>query len=117
MNVEKRINFLRKEIADHNYAYYVLDNPSISDFEFDNLLQELHNLELDYPHFYDKNSPTLRVGGEVLNGFKSVAHKYRMLSLGNTYSSEELLLFDKRIKKLVDKLKFLYLKCLDTLQI
>ena len=102
MNVKQRIDFLRKEISKHNNSYYVLDKSVISDFEFDTLLHELRELEHKYPQYFDLNSPTQKVGGDVLDGFKSVAHKYRMLSLGNTYSSEDLFLFDKRIKKLVD---------------
>ena len=102
MNVKQRIDFLRKEISKHNHSYYVLDKSIISDFEFDALLHELHELEQKYPQFNDLNSPTQKVGGDMLDGFKSVAHKYRMLSLGNTYSSEDLFLFDKRIKKLVN---------------
>ena len=103
MNAKEKIKSLRNELAKHNHAYYVLDKPTISDLEFDNLLRELNDLEKDYPQFYDKNSPTLRIGGDVLNDFKAIPHKYNMLSLANTYSSEELLLFDKRIRKLVDQ--------------
>ena len=102
MNVKQRIDFLRKEISKHNHSYYVLDKSVISDFEFDTLLHELRELEQKYPQYFDLNSPTQKVGGDVLDGFKSVAHKYKMLSLGNSYSSEDLFLFDKRIKKLVD---------------
>jgi DNA ligase (NAD+) len=80
----------------------VLDNPSISDFEFDMLLNELIELEKQHPEFYDANSPTQRVGGDLIKSFNTVAHQYRMLSLGNTYSSDELLDFDKRITKLVE---------------
>jgi len=103
MNLKERINFLRKELSEHNHSYYVLDTPKVSDFEFDSLLKELQDLENNNPEFYDKNSPTQRVGGEVIDGFVSVSHKYRMLSLGNTYSDEELLDFDTRIKKLTDQ--------------
>lgn len=103
MNVEERISFLRKEISNHNHSYYVLDSPKISDFEFDLLLKELEDLENKNPQFYDENSPTLRLGGEVLENFKSVSHKYKMLSLGNTYSFEDLLAFDKRVRKLTDQ--------------
>ena len=85
MNVKERIDFLRKEISGHNHSYYVLDNPSVSDFEFDSLLKELQNLENLHPEYFDRNSPTQRVGGSVIDGFVSVPHKYRMLSLGNTY--------------------------------
>ena len=102
MNVQDRIVFLRSELQHHNYNYYVLDKPSISDFEFDMLLNELIDLEKQNPQFYDANSPTQRVGGELIKSFDTVAHEYRMLSLGNTYSAEELVDFDKRITKLVE---------------
>ena len=103
MNVKERIDFLRKEISGHNHSYYVLDNPTISDFEFDSLLEELQNLENLHPEYFDRNSPTQRVGGSVIDGFVSVPHKYRMLSLGNTYSEEDLIDFDTRLKKITDQ--------------
>lgn len=103
MNVKERIDFLRKEISGHNHSYYVLDNPSVSDFEFDSLLKELQNLENLHPEYFDGNSPTQRVGGSVIDGFVSVSHKYRMLSLGNTYSEEDLIDFDTRLKKITDQ--------------
>jgi DNA ligase (NAD+) len=102
MNVQDRIVFLRSELQQHNHNYYVLDKPTISDFEFDMLLNELIDLEKQNPQFYDANSPTQRVGGELIKSFDTVAHEYRMLSLGNTYSAEELVDFDKRITKLVE---------------
>ena len=102
MNVQDRIVFLRSELHQHNHNYYVLDKPTISDFEFDMLLNELIDLEKQNPKFYDANSPTQRVGGELIKSFETVAHEYRMLSLGNTYSAEQLLDFDKRITKLVE---------------
>jgi len=102
MTVQDRIVFLRSELQQHNHNYYVLDKPSISDFEFDMLLNELIELEKQHPEFYDANSPTQRVGGDLIKSFNTVAHQYRMLSLGNTYSSDELLDFDKRITKLVE---------------
>ena len=102
MNNKKRIQFLRKELAEHNHSYYVLDTPLISDFEFDKLLLELQQLEDKNPEFFDDNSPTQRVGGAVLDGFKTIKHKYRMLSLGNTYSSADLYDFEKRLHKLTD---------------
>jgi len=103
MNVKERIDFLRKEISGHNHSYYVLDNPSVSDFEFDSLLEELQNLENLHPEYFDINSPTQRVGGTVIDGFISVPHKYRMLSLGNTYSERDLIDFDIRLKKITDQ--------------
>jgi len=103
MKILERILFLRKELAKHNHSYYVLDKSIISDFEFDNLLSELINLEEKFPQYFDINSPTQRVGGRLLDGFKSVNHKYRMLSLGNTYSHNDLIDFDNRLNKLTDK--------------
>ncbi|NQZ55075.1 MAG: NAD-dependent DNA ligase LigA, partial [Candidatus Nitrosopelagicus sp.] len=102
MSDKERISFLRKELAEHNHSYYVLDTPIISDFEFDKLLAELQQLEDNSPDLFDANSPTQRVGSAVLDGFKTIKHKYRMLSLGNTYSSEDLHDFDTRLRKLTD---------------
>ena len=102
MTEKERIAFLRKELSEHNYSYYVLDIPVISDFEFDKLLLELQQLEDNNPELFDENSPTQRVGGNVLEGFKTTKHKYRMLSLGNTYSAEDLHDFDTRLHKLTD---------------
>ena len=94
--LEKKINKLRHDIHDHNHNYYILDNPTISDYDFDQKLQELINLESLHPEFYDSNSPTNKVGGEVVNSFASFQHNYPMLSLSNTYSEEELIDFDKK---------------------
>ena len=102
MNDKEKINFLRKELAEHNHSYYVLDTSVIPDFEFDKLLAELQELEDNNLDLFDENSPTQRVGGAVLEGFKTVQHKYRMLSLGNTYSAEDLHDFDTRLNKLTD---------------
>ena len=101
MKEKERIDFLRKELEDHNHLYYVLDSPKISDFEFDKLMSELINLEEENPQFYDENSPTKKVGGKVMDSFKTVDHQYPMLSLSNTYNAEELQDFDERIKKLI----------------
>ena len=103
MKSQERIVFLRKELSAHNHAYYVNDLPVISDFEFDKLLVELQQLEDINPDFFDPNSPTQRVGGTVSDGFKTVKHNYRMLSLGNTYSAEDLHNFDARLRKLSDQ--------------
>ena len=103
MKIKARLDFLRKELAEHNHSYYVLDTSTISDFEFDKLLKELVKLEDENPEFFDSTSPTQRVGGGVTDGFKTVAHKYRMLSLGNTYSEEDLHDFDTRLHKLTDQ--------------
>lgn len=102
MNIEQQINLLREELRQHNYNYYVLDAAVISDYEFDMKLKSLQELEEKYPEFYDPNSPTLRVGGEVTKNFATVVHEERMYSLDNSYSQEDLLDWEKRIKKMVD---------------
>lgn len=102
MNIEKQIIELRKELREHNYKYYVLDQPTISDFEFDQKLKQLQDLEREHPEYYDPNSPTLRVGGEVIKSFDTVAHRYRMFSLDNSYSIEDLKDWETRIKKMID---------------
>ncbi|RLD30225.1 MAG: DNA ligase (NAD(+)) LigA [Bacteroidetes bacterium] len=102
MSIQQQINTLRNELREHNYNYYLLDSPIISDYDFDLKLKELQTLEEQYPEFYDVNSPTLRVGGEITKNFKTVVHEYRMYSLDNSYSKEDLLDWETRIKKLVD---------------
>lgn len=98
---KNRIAVLRAELDEHNFRYYVKDNPTISDYDFDQLLSELQDLEEKFPEFDDPGSPTKRVGGEVTKNFDTVPHKYPMLSLSNTYSKEELEDYLKRIAKLV----------------
>ena len=100
--IEKKILKLREELTQHNYNYYVLDNATISDFDFDVKLKELEKLEAENLQFFDVNSPTQRVGGEVTKSFKTVAHKNRMYSLDNSYSKEDLLDWEKRIQKILD---------------
>jgi len=102
MNIEQQITSLRNELREHNYNYYVLDNPTISDFEFDQKLKQLQNLEKAHPEFHDPNSPTLRVGGEITKNFKTIPHTFRMYSLDNSYSKEDLEDWEKRIEKMVD---------------
>lgn len=97
--IENRITLLRKDLSQHNYQYYVMAEPTISDYEFDQLLEELQRLEKEHPEFYDPDSPTLKVGGAVNKNFEYFTHQYPMLSLGNTYSEEELRDFDQRIIK------------------
>lgn len=97
-----RIQFLRGDLEAHNHAYYVLHKPTISDFDFDKLLKELDNLEKQFPEFYDENSPTQRVGNDISQEFNQLAHKYPMLSLGNTYNEGELRDFDNRVKKALE---------------
>jgi DNA ligase (NAD+) len=97
-----RINGLRQELEEHNYKYYVLAQPVISDFEFDMKLKELEKLEAEFPEFADVNSPTQRVGSDSNSDFEQVEHKYTMLSLSNAYSEEEITDFDARIKKIIN---------------
>lgn len=87
----------------HNHNYYVLNAPQISDKEFDNLMRELQELEAEHPDMYDSNSPTQRVGSDLSKGFKQVAHKYPMLSLGNTYSKEEVADFYNRVARALNE--------------
>ncbi len=98
---EKEINKLSEQIEAHNYNYYALSKPSISDFEFDKLLERLIQLEKEHPDLVKPDSPTQRVGGFVTKEFKQVKHRYPMLSLANTYSEEELNDFDERVRKVV----------------
>lgn len=97
--IEHRIQTLSKEIEEHNHRYYVLDKPSISDFAFDKLLEELIQLEKEHPEFLKENSPSQRVGGAITKVFKSVKHKYPMLSLSNSYSEEDIQDFDRRVRE------------------
>jgi DNA ligase (NAD+) len=94
-----RIEELSKQLDEHNYKYYVLDSPSIGDFEFDKLLEELMALEKEYPELLSPNSPSQRVGGQITKEFKTVKHKYNMLSLSNSYNTEEMEDFDRRVKE------------------
>ncbi|WP_372751426.1 NAD-dependent DNA ligase LigA [Labilibaculum sp.] len=97
-----RITELREQLHTYNHNYYVLSQPSISDYDFDMLLNELIDLEKQFPEFKDESSPTQRVGSDINLDFKQVEHRYPMLSLGNTYSEEEIRDFEGRIKKLID---------------
>jgi len=101
MTVQEQIIKLRKELQEHNYNYYVLDKPIISDFDFDIKLKELEALENANPEFFDPNSPTQRVGGAVTKNFPTITHKNRMYSLDNSYSKEDLLDWEKRIQKIL----------------
>lgn len=101
--IQNQIEKLKNEINQHNYNYYVLDTPTISDFDFDQLLHQLIELEKQYPDFITADSPTQRVGGEVVKQFSTVKHNYPMLSLGNTYSREDLIEFNNRVKSLVNQ--------------
>ena len=102
MDIKEQILQLRNELNQHNYNYYVLDAPSISDFEFDSKLKQLQALETAHPQYYDASSPTLRVGGEVTKNFETVVHAQRMYSLDNSYSKEDLMDWETRLRKMVD---------------
>lgn len=99
--IKERMDALVKELNQHNYSYYVLAQPVISDFEFDKKLEELSALEKQHPEFQDPDSPTQKVGGEITKTFKTVKHKWPMLSLGNTYNEQDLKDFDDRIRKAI----------------
>ncbi|GHE45128.1 NAD-dependent DNA ligase LigA [Sphingobacterium griseoflavum] len=99
--IQERIDQLTQELNDYNYQYYVLANSPISDYDFDLKLKELESLELEYPQFRDPNSPTQKVGGDITQKFRTVAHRWPMLSLGNTYNEQELREFDERVRKVV----------------
>jgi DNA ligase (NAD+) len=101
-NIKKRIDELAGEINYHNYRYYVLDDPVISDYEFDNLLKELLSLEKKYPEFTGPDSPSKRVGGIPIAKFAQVTHRIPMLSLDNTYSKDEVIEFDQKVKRFLD---------------
>lgn len=101
MDIEKKIKDLTAELNQYNYQYYVLASSVISDYDFDLKLKELEALEAQYPAFADPNSPTQRVGGDITSRFQTERHRWPMLSLGNTYSQEELLDFDQRIRKII----------------
>ncbi len=98
-----KIEELSKELHNHNYNYYVLSQPSITDYQFDVMLKELTELENKFPELINENSPTKRVGGTITKSFKTVNHKYRMLSLSNSYSKDDLVDFEKRVQKLIEE--------------
>ena len=102
MDIKEQILQLREALSQHNYNYYVLDEPSISDFEFDTKLKQLQDLEAAYPQYYDASSPTLRVGGAVTKNFETIVHAQRMYSLDNSYSKEDLMDWETRLRKMVD---------------
>lgn len=99
MNVKERIDWLREELHRHNYNYYVLNNPQITDREFDEMMRELQDLEHENPEFQDENSPSVRVGSDLNKDFTQVSHRYPMLSLSNTYSEAEVADFYERVRK------------------
>jgi DNA ligase (NAD+) len=101
MTIAEHIQTLRRTLNEHNYRYYVLSQPAISDAEYDRLMQELSELEKEHPELYDRDSPTQRVGSDIDNAFEQVVHPYPMLSLSNTYTREEITDFSDRIRKLL----------------
>ena len=103
MTPKERIDWLRAELHRHNYNYYVMNAPEITDKEFDDLMHELQDLEKEHPEYADENSPTMRVGSDLNKNFTQVAHKYPMLSLGNTYSESEVIDFYERVKKALNE--------------
>ena len=101
MDIPTKIQTLRDELNQHNHNYYVLDKPTISDFEFDHLLKQLQELEAQHPEFFDENSPSQRVGGSITKNFNTVVHEHRMYSLDNSYSTEDLMDWENRIQKIL----------------
>ncbi|OXA91273.1 NAD-dependent DNA ligase LigA [Flavobacterium hercynium] len=108
MSIQDTIQTLRNELNQHNYNYYVLDNATISDYDFDVKLKELQDLENKHPEFFDAHSPTQRVGGTVTKNFKTIAHQYRMYSLDNSYSKEDLLDWENRIQRVLGNVSLQY---------
>ncbi|WP_026729429.1 NAD-dependent DNA ligase LigA [Flavobacterium denitrificans] len=108
MTIQENIQALREELNQHNYNYYVLDNATISDYDFDIKLKELQDLENKHPEFFDEHSPTQRVGGAITKNFKTIAHQYRMYSLDNSYSKEDLLDWENRIQRVLGNVKLEY---------
>jgi DNA ligase (NAD+) len=108
MDIQTKIQQLRVELNQHNHNYYVLDNPTISDFEFDQKLKELNDLEHQFPEFFDENSPTQRVGGSITKNFNTLVHEYRMYSLDNSYSTDDLLDWEIRIQKILGNVALEY---------
>jgi DNA ligase (NAD+) len=108
MDIQNTIQNLREELNQHNYNYYVLDKPIISDYDFDLKLKQLQDLENKHPEYFDANSPTQRVGGAITKNFETVPHEYRMYSLDNSYSKEELVDWEKRIQKVLGEVPLQY---------
>jgi DNA ligase (NAD+) len=108
MDIQKTITSLRDELNQHNHNYYVLDTPTISDFEFDEKLKQLQELENQFPQFFDESSPTQRVGGAITKNFQTVAHTHRMYSLDNSYSKEDLRDWENRVQKVLGNVPLQY---------
>ncbi len=101
--IKQKIDTLRKELDEHNYNYYVLSAPVISDYDFDQKMKELQDLEMQYPEYEDSNSPTQRVGSDINKNFEQAEHQYPMLSLSNTYTDEEVIDFYNRVQKALNE--------------
>ena len=101
-DVRMEIEGLREELRRHNYLYYVIAKPEISDLEFDRLLKELERLEGEHPEFDAPDSPSHKVGGEPVEGFETVEHRLPMLSIDNVYDEEDVREFDRRLKRLLE---------------
>jgi len=108
MDIQNTIQALREELNQHNYNYYVLDQGIISDYEFDLKLKQLQELESLHPEYFDENSPSQRVGGAITKNFQTVPHDYRMYSLDNSYSKEEVLDWEKRVQKVLGEVSLTY---------
>jgi len=108
MEIQKKIQELREELNLHNHNYYVLDCATISDFEFDQKLKQLQDLEAQHPEFFDENSPTQRVGGTITKNFQTVFHENRMYSLDNSYSKEDLQEWENKIQKILGNVNLQY---------
>ncbi len=102
----QRLNEIKKLLNEYNYQYYVLDNPTVSDQEYDRLMQELQSIELSHPEWITPDSPSQRVGGEVLDGFTKVEHQRMMLSLGNAFNDDDLRAFDSRVHEQVKNVEY-----------
>ncbi len=107
-DIQQKIEDLRSELRQHNYNYYVLDQPTISDYDFDIQLKELQELEKLHPEFYDANSPTQRVGGQITKNFETVTHTHRMYSLDNSYSHEDIVDWENRVQRVLGDVKLNY---------
>lgn len=108
MDNQNTIQKLREELNQHNYNYYVLDKPTISDYEFDLKLKQLQDLENKHPEYFDESSPSQRVGGAITKNFQTVAHEHRMYSLDNSYSNEDLMDWEKRVQKVLGDVPLAY---------
>ena len=108
MGIQQTIQELREALNEYNHNYYVLDKPSISDFEFDQKLKQLQELEAKHPEFYDENSPTQRVGGTITKNFQTVIHENRMYSLDNSYSKEDIQDWEVKIQKVLGNVNLQY---------